>query len=141
MIFQTPGTPSGDLYSGLTSFVTVMIALSVAAERVTETVKQMFAGFLNSLKSNISSAVVQIAAIVSGIFVSVLSGQNPVNVPGFQPYQWNNHHNWVSWLLSGILVSGGSAFWNNILDLLKAAKVQKEQLVNAVLPDGGKIAH
>ena len=141
MIFQTPGAPGGDLYSGITSFVTAMIALSVAAERVTETVKQMFSAFLSSLKPNISSAVVQITAIVSGIFVTLLSGQNPVNVPGFQAYQWGNHRNWLSWLLSGILVSGGSAFWNNILDLLKAAKVQKEQLVNAALPDGTKIAH
>jgi hypothetical protein len=140
MIFQTPGTPS-DLYSGLTSFVTAMVGLSVASERVTETIKQMFSAFLNRLKPNISSAAVQIVAILSGIFATVLSGLNPINVPGCQPYQWNNHRNWMSWLLSGILVSGGSAFWNHILDLLKAVKVQKEELVNAALPDGSKIAH
>ncbi len=33
---------------------------------------------------------------------------------------------WACWLVSGILVSGGSAFWNHLLDIVKAAKVQKE---------------
>jgi hypothetical protein len=141
MIFQTPSMLGGDLYSGLTSFVTTMVGLSVASERVTETFKQLFTAFLNRLKPNISSAVTQIVAILSGIFVTVLSGQDPIHTPGFQAYEWTNHHNWGSWLFSGILVSGGSAFWNHILDILKATKVQKEQLANAVLPDGGKIAH
>ncbi len=30
--------------------------------------------------------------------------------------------------MSGILASGGSAFWNHLLDILQAAKVQKENL-------------
>ncbi len=32
-----------------------------------------------------------------------------------------------SFLVTGVLASGGSAFWNHALDLLKATKVQQEQ--------------
>jgi hypothetical protein len=33
----------------------------------------------------------------------------------------------ASWAITGILASGGSAFWNHALDLIKATKVQQEQ--------------
>jgi hypothetical protein len=39
-------------------------------------------------------------------------------------------------VISGILVSGGSAFWNHLLDILQAAKVQKEKLANSPVPAG-----
>jgi drug/metabolite transporter (DMT)-like permease len=70
-----------------------------------------------------------------------LSGLNPLNFQnlpsgGAAIEHWQN---WLSWILSGLLVSGGSAFWNHALDIVQAAKVQKEQAVNAALPAGQKI--
>jgi len=46
MIFQGSGGGLSDLFGGFTNFVTAMLALSVASERVTETIKQ----FLNPLE-------------------------------------------------------------------------------------------
>lgn len=34
---------------------------------------------------------------------------------------------------TGALASGGSAFWNHILDFVQASKVQQEQAANAVV--------
>ena len=126
-----------DPLSGLTLFVTQMIGLSVAAERVTETIKQWASPMLSRWSASRYSGVIQTVAVLSGIAVTALSGLNPLNVPLAQPFAWANRANWLSWLITGILVSGGSAFWNHVLDILKAVKVQKEQLVNAAAQAGG----
>jgi hypothetical protein len=140
MILQTASSAAASPMDALTAFVIAMVALSVAAERVTETAKQWLGSWLNKLNSAGSSAATQALAVVSGIFVVALSGQNPVNVPGFAAYKWGNLRDWASWILSGVLVAGGSAFWNHLLDILKAAKVQKEIAANALLPADAKIA-
>lgn len=116
----------------LTVFFTQMVGLSVASERVTETAKQWTAPAMSKWTAARTSAAVQTIAIVSGVFVTALSGLNPLNIPRAQPFDWFNHANWLSWLVSGILVSGGSAFWNHLLDILQAVKVQKEQLTQSL---------
>ena len=140
MILQATAPPAVSPMNALTAFATAMVALSVAAERVTETVKQWANPLLGKLSAAGSSAATQCLAVASGIFVSALSGQNPIGVPGFAAYQWASHRDWASWVLSGILVAGGSAFWNHLLDILKAAKVQKEAAANAALGANAKIA-
>lgn len=114
----------------LTLFVTQMIGLSVAAERVTETAKQWIGPLTSQMTPARYAALIQTLAIASGIFVTAMSGLNPLNVPGFQAFAWGNHANWMSWGMGGLLVSGGSAVWNHVLDILKAAKIQREQVAN-----------
>jgi hypothetical protein len=114
----------------LTLFVTQMIGLSVAAERVTETAKQWIGLLTSQMTPARYAALIQTLAIASGIFVTAMSGLNPLNVPGFQAFAWGNHANWMSWSMGGLLVSGGSAVWNHVLDILKAAKIQREQVAN-----------
>jgi drug/metabolite transporter (DMT)-like permease len=128
-----------DPLNALTVFVTTMVALSVAAERVTETIKQWATPVLEKMSRSGNTAATQCIAVVSGIFVVVLSGLNPTGVPGFVAFQPGNPRNWSSWIVGGILVAGGSAFWNHALDILKAAKVQKEAAVNAVVPQSQTI--
>lgn len=123
-----------DPLSAMTLFVTQMIGLSVAAERVTETIKQWIGPLLSRWSSARYAAAIQTISIGSGIFVTSFSGLNPLNVPHFEAYGWTNPHNWMSWLIGGLLVCGGSAFWNHILDILQAAKVKKEQVVNEAAP-------
>ena len=120
-----------DPLSAMTLFVTQMIGLSVAAERVTDTIKQWISPFLSRWSAHRYAAAIQTISIVSGIFVTSFSGLNPLNVPQFEAFGWRNPHDWMSWLIGGLLVCGGSAFWNHILDILQAAKVQKEQAANA----------
>ena len=122
-----------DPLSTMTLFVTQMLGLSVAAERVTETIKQWISPVMKGANSARYAAVIQSIAIASGIFVTALSGLNPLNVPGFKAFVWSNTANWMSWLVGGLLVCGGSAFWNHILDILQAAKVQREQMANTMV--------
>ncbi len=120
-----------DPFNSWTVFLTQMIGLSVATERVTETIKQWLGpGLPAHLSPARYAGVIQTIAIASGIFVSALSGLNPMSIPKAQPFDWWNHADWLSWAITGVLVSGGSAVWNHLLDILKAAKTQKEQMVN-----------
>ncbi len=120
-----------DPFNAWTIFLTEMIGLSVATERVTETVKQWLGPVLSSnLGPARYAATVQTIAIVCGVLVSALSGLNPINIPKYQPFEWGNSADWLAWVVTGILASGGSAFWNHLLDILQAAKTQKERLVN-----------
>jgi hypothetical protein len=126
-----------DPFGALTVFFTQMIGLSVAAERVTETGKQWLgSAMLTKLGPDRVSGVIQSIAIVSGVLVTALSGLNPMNIPEVKPFDWGNKADWLSWIITGILVSGGSAFWNHLLDILKATKVQKEQQVNNAVQAG-----
>jgi hypothetical protein len=111
-------------------FVTQMIGLSVASERVTETAKQWVSPALSRLSPARNAALVQTMAMISGMAVVALSGLNPLTIPRFVAFGWTNPADWLSWLIGGVLVSGGSAFWNHILDILQATKVRKEQIAN-----------
>lgn len=119
-----------DPASTLTLFLTQMVGLSVATERVTETTKQWLGPTLNSLSVARYAAAIQTIAIIGGMLVTALSGLNPLNIPLAKPFDWFNKADWLSWVISGILVSGGSAFWNHLLDIMQATKVQKEKLAN-----------
>ena len=139
MFIQVTGGTTNPLLSGLTGFATLMAALSVASERVTETIKQWVSPWLAKLNPARSAAATQCLAVLSGILVTVLSGQNPINLSGSALSGWVKDHQWLTWVVAGILVSGGSAFWNNLLDILQAAKVQKETTANAALPAAKQI--
>lgn len=120
-----------DVAAEWTNFVTQMIGLSVATERVTETIKQ----WIVSAPSNVQAAarksmIVQVVAIASGALVVGMSGLNPMGMPGFEPYRPRLLADWMCWLVTGLLVSGGSAFWNHLLDILKATKVKKEEIAS-----------
>ena len=135
----------------ITASLTALAALSVATERVTQIIKQWLTGkpWLKPKGEVPPVLLTHLIAFFSGVFVAILSGQNPIGVSGFQTFKdagnwqsyFTNGYDWISWLLSGVLISGGSAFWNHALDLIQAAKVQKEQSVNASFPQGAtKIA-
>jgi hypothetical protein len=127
-----------DIAGVWTNFLTQMIALSVATERVTETIKQWIAATPENVQqASKRSGVVQLLAIASGILVVGLSGLNPIGIPNYVPYSFSKE-SWMCWLVTGLLVSGGSAFWNHLLDILKATKIEKEQAANAAASQAGK---
>ena len=120
--------------TSIQNFLLAMVGLSVASERVTETVKQWVCPRLNPADPNGNTNVVQVIAIGSGILVTALSTLDPLNITHGAPFQWNKPVFWLSWVVTGILVSGGSAFWNHLLDILQATKVQKEQAAYGPAP-------
>lgn len=88
----------------------------------------------------------QIIAVLSGILVVGLTGQDPLQLFGVSAPQAASGAGssqagitTAHLILSGILVAGGSATWNHILDILKAAKVQKETTANKSLPPNDPI--
>jgi hypothetical protein len=74
-----------------------------------------------------SAALVQTIAIGSGILVTALSTLDPLNITHGAAFALNKREFWLCWIVTGILVSGGSAFWNHLLDILQATKVKKEE--------------
>ena len=107
--------------TSIQNFLLAMVGLSVAAERVTEVVKQWVC------PKGGSAGLVQTIAIGSGILVTALSTLDPLNITHGAAFALNKREFWLCWIVTGILVSGGSAFWNHLLDILQATKVQKEQ--------------
>jgi drug/metabolite transporter (DMT)-like permease len=132
LLFDASATPAApNPTQTITVFLTAMVALSVAAERVTETAKQWLGSYLNKIPTNYYAAIVQTFAILAGMLVTALSGQYPIPVPQsltptLTAFDFSDGRNWLYWLVTGILVSGGSAFWNHLLDILQSTKVQKE---------------
>ena len=129
---------AGDIASIWTNFLTQMVGLSVASERVTETAKQWISSTPDSVQQAARrSGLIQIIAIASGVLVVGMSGLNPMGMPGFIPFSFSKE-SWMCWLVTGFLVSGGSAFWNHLLDILKATKIEKEQAADAVASQAGR---
>jgi len=121
----------------VSTLVSTLLALSLVVERVVEMIKGFFPNawlFLpkeNPTEEARRCAALRMFAFAVGSVVTPLSGiqlvtwsQNAGASGSDQSaYLW---HSVLNALLSGLLASGGSAFWNHILDLLKAAKVKQE---------------
>jgi len=114
----------------LSSFLTIMVALSMATERVTEAIKgfPLLSLFLAqeqkvAWQEEARKAAIHIIAIGVGTAFAYTI-QEPIasllNLGG--PLT----HPWGLWLLLGGLASGGSGIWNSTLDLVRAIKQQKE---------------
>lgn len=120
--------------SGLTAFVGLMIAISMAVERCVEIVKGVIPqlGTANSdpKKDGRRAALIQVLAAVFGTLIAEMSkSQIASAVPPSLASLFNG-----SWstaltpcLVIGLMASGGSGFWNHILDIIGAMKIKQEQ--------------
>jgi hypothetical protein len=105
-----------DLYA----IVGLLISLSVASERLVEIIK----GFIPFLiernpdpkKEGFRKAIVQLLGVGSGIVTALLAWPA---ITGIVPSQWNT---FPCVLALGLLASGGSGFWNVILNYLLNVK-------------------
>ena len=124
----------------LIAMVTILITLSVASERLVEIIK----GFFPSLNTeNLEAkaeawrkAKISFIAVVSGIFTAWLS--SPILkglLKDLIDLNTSKTEDYIFAILAlGLLASGGSAFWNSILEYLlkikdlKETKVKKENV-------------
>lgn len=108
--------------TGLGTIVALLVALSVASERLVEIIK----GFIPYLERKLEegsaeegrrSAIIQIMAVGSGIFTAWLASDYlPKDVLGATLGDaW-------SILGLGLLASGGSGFWNSVLTYVTKVK-------------------
>jgi hypothetical protein len=123
----------------LTAFVTEMLAISIAAERMVELLKGWFPNFyLFRAKTDAAREANRCAWVqmLSGVCGAVVASLGHINILDTLPsYNGSDMMKGVSPVIAGLLASGGSAFWNHALDLLKATKVDKEQSAIASYAD------
>ncbi len=112
--------------TAITQFVGLLAAMSVATERAVEVIKGMVPYLNQQLPPGASNsrraALIQVISIACGAVISIsVQGQVPAGVSAKEIGFW-------SYLVLGLLTSGGSALWNHVLDIIGAFKVQKEKL-------------
>jgi hypothetical protein len=139
--------------NSLPTIVTLLIALSVATERVVEIIKSLVP-WLNTEHPSTKTechrrATIQALAVAAGILVSTLSW--PVLARIFSTSSdaavatvVNPGFNWSLVVAVGFLASGGSGFWNTILSYvmkvkeLKQVEVREEKLAISAIPRPGE---
>jgi len=118
----------------LAAIVSVLVALSVASERLVEIIKGLVS-FLNQENSDKTKegwrrATLQALAVVAGI-VTALLAQPAIKgvVPGLSEH-------WTGIVALGLLASGGSGFWNavlayvlNVKDIKKVEAVKEKKSI------------
>lgn len=109
-----------DVTTGLSTIVGLLIALSVATERLVEIIKGIVP-FLNEQHDNPTreswrKAVLQAIAIVAGIITALLA--RPA-ISDIVSGPWNTFPGLIA---LGLLASGGSGFWNSVLTYVLMVK-------------------
>jgi hypothetical protein len=107
----------------LTAIVSLLIALSVAAERLVEIIKGLVP-WLNTENANVTlerlrRCALQVLAVVAGI-VTVMLARDAI------PEEVVDASKHEAIFALGLLASGGSGFWNTILTYLAKVKDIKE---------------
>ena len=108
--------------NNLSSIITLLIALSVASERLVEIIKG-FSKYLNEEKTDPAQegrrkSILQILAVIAGIATAFLA--SPALPASVIP------DSWFSKFALGLLASGGSGFWNSIQSYVTKAKEVKK---------------
>jgi drug/metabolite transporter (DMT)-like permease len=108
-----------------TTVVALLVALSVASERLVEIIKGLIPGLnqenSDPKKEGRRKAALQVLAVLSGIVTALLAGPA---IRGILSESWCT----LSGLIAlGLLASGGSGFWNAILTYVKLVKDIKEK--------------
>jgi hypothetical protein len=122
----------------LSSFIVIMLAISLSAERIVEILK----GWMSDRWLFRSQAdPVQEARrcswihCLSGVCGGITAAVSHIDLFRIIGSRWGDHAHgpmhtvyWISSCsMAGALSSGGSAFWNHALDILRASKVRQEQ--------------
>ncbi len=118
--------------SQLTAFAGIMVAISMAVERCVEILKGIVPALATAnpdpKKDGRRAAVLQVLAVIFGTIIAELSTSQ---VKGVVPVFSSAFEGWERTLgtcvLLGFMASGGSGFWNHVLDLVGALKIQQEQ--------------
>jgi hypothetical protein len=108
-----------DISTKLTAIVTLVLALSIASERLVEILKGFFP-WLDQKSSDSTAegwrrAILQILAVVSGVLTAWLAS-------GYLPTEIVKPDEVWKIIGLGLLASGGSGFWNSILDYFTGLK-------------------
>lgn len=133
-----PFSNGGTAVDKLSTFFTLMAAMSIAVERVVEIVK----GIFPSLATTQTDArmerrrhmTLQLLAAIAGVAVAAVTQASLNKILGefLKPATdvWTLSNLSVmtaKYSLIGVMVSGGSAMWNHALDIVGAIKIKQEK--------------
>jgi tetrahydromethanopterin S-methyltransferase subunit C len=130
--------------SGLAAFAGIMVAISMAVERCVEILKGLspYLSLPNPdpKKDGRRAAALQTLAVIFGTIIAELSTSQ---IKGAVPVFSSAFGDWERTLgtcaLIGFMASGGSAFWNHVLDLIGALKIQQEEAIRMQPETGTKV--
>ena len=111
--------------NNLTNLLTVMVAISMAVERVVEILKGIVPPLAKTWagdKEYFRFVILHILAAVTGAgiaFGAHTQIASQVQVLSFQDYPW------LGYAVIGLMSSGGSAMWNHALDIVQAMKIKQ----------------
>ena|SRR5258708_2110463 len=111
--------------TSITMFLTTVLALSMAVERVVEIIKGMFPDTIAHAKEG--NAEFQRCAWIR--LMSATIGSGIAYISHLKLFEHDCPDLWPRIgcaLLLGFLSAGGSAFWNHLLDIVKASKIKDE---------------
>jgi hypothetical protein len=119
-----------DSMDSLEGLVQLLVALSIASERLVEIIKG-FVPFLtetipNSKLEGRRRSILHILAVISGIVTAFLARSL---VDDIVPAEWDHP---TGYLALGLLAAGGSGFWNGILSYVLEVKNLKKRTTPAV---------
>jgi len=122
---ETATAPSGlNSLELVYTLVAVLVALSVASERLAEIIKGVIPGLNNEnpnpTREGYRKAAIQSLAVICGLVTVLLARPALKNM---LPDPWNNTG---TFLALGFLTSGGSGFWNGILGYVRNVKEIKK---------------
>lgn len=115
--------------NNLTTFVTLMSAISIAVERVVEVIKGIVPPLATPWPPKwelFRFAILQVLATVAG--AGVAFGAHDEIATALPMLSFANHPR-AGYLIVGLMASGGSAMWNHALDIVQAMKI-KQQTAN-----------
>lgn len=115
----------------LTAIISIILALSIASERLVEIIKGLIPALneenKNPLKEGRRRSCLQFLAVLSGIFTAYLAN-------GYLPQELSASTNRFSIIGLGLLASGGSGLWNSILTYFTSVKdIKKSEAINKKL--------
>ena len=120
---------SGIVSSELEAIIGLLLAVSIASERLVEIIKGYFPWLnearLNPISEGRRKAALQILAVAAGVVTAFLA--QPILADSLSSID----NQGMAILSIGLLASGGSAFWNAILSYLLQVKDLKKQEVKA----------
>ncbi len=123
----------------LTFIVTLGLTLSVAVERVMEILKGLIPP-LATQRSNLTSEYIRCGILHAlSVLVGTLAAAGG-NIDFFQRITGvagGNGSKTTGYFICGLLAAGGSAFWNHLLDIVKALKIKDETQAQQAAKNAG----
>jgi hypothetical protein len=121
----------GKTVTPLTNLFTLMVAISMSVERVVEIIKGIFPPLSKTWPGDWEYARFATLHVLATLAGAVVAFAAQTQIETQVPMLDFKAHPYVGYAVIGLMASGGSAMWNNALDIAQAMKM-KQQAANPV---------